>query len=378
MQTAKLFVFVGIVIAGLLCARPLARAQPASGPASNGEAPTPDDDDSSSEDDSILVDDPSSPWSQGVSAEDRRAATALLREGTRLYLIPLYPKAAEQYAAALRKWKHPGIYYNLALTQRNLGKEGDALENLERALQYGERGLGPQRFREAQKQLAAVKRLLGRLRVTCRVPGAEVTLDGVTLFTGPGSYEGWVKATSHEITAKRPGYLSEARRVTVAPEQRLEIELKLTTLEEAADASRRWAVWKPWSVVIAGGVVAAASGGLHALASRNFAAYDEQFRDLDCAIPLGDPTRVPGCPEDDPQLEAKGLNDRLRLARREQAIAVGGYVVGGSLFAAGVVLLYMNRPRMAEQATEKWSARAVTVVPEVSSDMLGIRVSVSH
>src|SRR6187402_414928 len=131
---------------GLVGDRALVQAQPASGgPASSESTPTSPsndpsltEDDSSSEDDSILVDDPDSSWSQGVSAEDRRAARALLRESARLYMVPLYAKAAEQYTAALRKWKHPAIYYNLALTQRNLGKESDARENLERALQYGE------------------------------------------------------------------------------------------------------------------------------------------------------------------------------------------------------------------------------------------------
>jgi hypothetical protein len=385
LKTAKLFIFIGAVIAGLLCVRSPARAQPASGTGSDEASSAPSagdpastDDDSSSEDDSTLIDDPNSPWSQGVSVEDRRAARALLREGARLYMVPLYEKAAEQYIAALRKWKHPALYYNLALTQRNLGKESDALENLERALKYGEQGLGPKRFREAQKQLADVKRLLGRLRVICKVPGAEVTLDGVTLFIGPGSYEGWVKAKSHEITAKRAGYISEARRVTVASEQRQDVELKLITLDEAADASRRWAVWKPWAVVIAGSAIAAASGGIHALASRNFTSYDDQFGDLNCAIPMGDPPRVPGCPKDDSQLEEKGLNDLLKLARREQALAVGGYIVGGSLIATGVMLLYMNRPRMSEQEAGSRSMRAVTVVPEVSGNMFGVLVRVSH
>jgi hypothetical protein len=365
---------------GLIGDLALAQAQPASGgPAAGGSTPTPPgnapaltEDDSSSEDDSTLVDDPDSPWSQDVSAEDRRAARALLREGARLYMVPLYAKAAEQYVAALRKWKHPAIYYNLALTQRNLGKESDARENLEHALQYGEKGLGPKRFGEAQKQLAAVKRLLGRLRVTCKIPGAEVTLDGVTIFTGPGKYEGWVKAKSHEITAKKAGYLSEARRMTVASDQLQEVELKLITLEEAADASRHWAVWKPWAVVIAGGVIAAAGGGFHALASKDFNDYDDRFLQLDC-VTSPDP-QAPGCTKEQIGPDLNALLDR---AKRRQVYAVGGYIAGGSLLAAGIVLLYMNRPRLAEEAAISPS-RTVAVVPMVSLDMLGISVSVSH
>lgn len=379
MHITKLFIFAGAVVVGLICEHPLARAQPASEPASTESSPAPTkdepastDDDSSSENDSILVDEPNNPWSQGVSTEDRRAAIALLREGTRLYLIPLYAKAAEQYAAGLRKWKHPGIYYNLALTQLNLGKESDALDSLEHALQYGEKGLGPKRFREAQKQLADVKRSLGRLRVTCRIPGAEVTLDGVTLFIGPGSYEGWVKAKSHEVTAKKTGYLSEARRVTVASEQRQDIDLKLITLDEAADASRRWAVWKPWAVVAAGGVVAVAGGGLHARSARNFNKYDDEFRLLPCA---SEPPEAPsGCT---PMDIGSKLNRKLKRAELQQNVAVGGYIVGGALLTVGMVFLYLNRPQLLEQRESTSLIKTIAITPILGSNEVGISVVVS-
>ncbi|HEX2690676.1 MAG TPA: hypothetical protein VHN14_28865 [Kofleriaceae bacterium] len=138
-------------------------------------------------------------------------------EGNRLFKIPLFGRAAEQYTAALRQWKHPAFYFNLALAQLNLGKDVEAHDSLEQALKYGEEPLGAERFQEAKKQLQEVERQLGRLHVTCQTLGAEVTLDGVLLFTGPGSYEGWVKAQDHEITAKNPDYLAQARRVTISP-----------------------------------------------------------------------------------------------------------------------------------------------------------------
>jgi tetratricopeptide (TPR) repeat protein len=374
----------GVTIAGLICSHASLRAQPASEPAPTGGAPTPTGDEPAPTGDEpaptgdapIVTDDPDKPWSQGVSAESRTAARALFLEGNRLFRIPLFARAAEQYAAALAKWKHPAFYFNLALAQLNLGKEVEAYESLQHALRHGEAPLGADQFREAQKQLAEVKRQIGQLRVTCQTPGAEVTLDGVTLFIGPGSYEGWVKAKAHEITVKKAGYLSEARRVTVSSRQLQDIEL--VTLGQATDASRRWAVWKPWAIVIGGGAIAAAGGGFHALASRNFTAYDEQFRGLDCALPQGDPPQVPGCPKDDPRLEEQGLNARLKLAKREQRIAIGGYIVGGSLIATGVVLLYMNRPRLSEREAAGGATRAVTVVPEVSGDMFGVVMSVSH
>jgi hypothetical protein len=308
------------------------------------------------------------PWTRGVSAETRQAARDLFLEGNRLFKIPLFARAAEKYTEALGKWKHPAFYFNLALAQLNLGQDVEAHESLEQALRHGVEPLGAVQFQEAKKQLQEVERQLGRIRVTCPTVGAEVTLDGAPLFIGPGSYEGWVKAQAHEITAKKPNYLAQAKRVTVSPGKLQELDLRLVTLGEAADTGRRWAIWKPWAVVGAGVVVAAASGGLHALSARQFSDYDQQFQQQSCA-------QMDGCTES----EIFELNKQLSRATREQQLAVGGYVAGGSVIAAGVVLLYLNRPRLEEQeGATRSSASSITVVPEVSRDTFGILVSVSH
>src|SRR5690606_13655211 len=122
----------------------------------------------------------------------------------------------------------------------------------------------------------------------------------------------------------------------------LDVDLSLLTLSQATDASRRWAVWKPWAVVAAGGAIAVAGGGLHALAARTFTGYDDRVTNLMCAMPSGDPPRIPGCTEGD---IGPGLSSQRRRAERQQRIAVGSYIVGSSLIATGIVLLYMNRPR---------------------------------
>lgn len=382
MKTVPSWIFLGVLLIGLVHERAPLRAQPADKdtPADRAPAapkglaePTTDAPAQSDDDPIVTDDDDNKPWSQGVSAENRKAARKLFLEGNRLFRVPLFAKAAEQYMAALGKWKHPAFYFNLALAQLNLGKEVDARESLEQALQYGEAPLGAEQFHEAQKQLKEVRRQLGQIRVTCRTPGAEVTMDGMTLFIGPGSYQGWTKAKTHELTAKKAGYLSEAQRVTVSSEGLRDVELKLVTLSQATDASRRWAAWKPWAVVAAGGLIAAGGGGLHALAARSFDDYDKEVSRL-CSTPAGDPPRV-GCTQDeiDPELAVQ-----LQRARRQQVIAVSSYVVGGSLVATGIVLLYMNRPRIAEQAGSSLSAGGVELTPVVSTDMLGLQLSMSH
>jgi hypothetical protein len=318
-----------------------------------------------------VINGPDKPWTRGVSMENRKAARALFLEGNRLFRIPLFTRAAEKYVAALGKWKHPIIYLNLALAQLNTDRDVEARASLEHALEHGEEALGAENFQGAQLQLREIERQLGRIRVSCRTPEAQVTLDGVLLFTGPGSYEGWVKAKDHEITAKKPEYLSEARRVTVSSGQFQAINLKLITLREAAEASRRWEVWKPWAAVAAGGALTAIGGIFHALASKEFKKYDRGFLSLDCANAMS-----PDCHEGDPTL--KVISDQLTLARRERAIAAGSYVVGGSLFVTGLVLLYLNQPRLAERIGEHSSDRGVAVGPMMSGDMFGVLVDVIH
>jgi tetratricopeptide (TPR) repeat protein len=315
----------------------------------------------------VAAGDDNAPWNQGVNNETREAARAVFLEGNRLFKIPLFARAAEKYIEALSQWKHPAFYFNLALAQLNLAEDLEAHKALELALQHGEVPLGAEHFQEARKQLQEVERRLGRLRIRCRLSGAEVTMDGATLFRGPGSYEGWAEAKAHEIVAKKPEYLPKTRRVTVAAGQLQDLELKLVTLDEAADAGRRWAKWKPWTVVAAGITLGAGGGALHALSAHSFQTYDKEFLKLPCS--------GFGCKKAE---VGPALNTQLSHARLEQKIAVGGYIAGGSLVAAGIALVYLNRPRLVEQQNSSSIADRVAVAPTVSTSMVGILMTVRH
>lgn len=380
MKAVSRWLLFEMLVASLICRASSLHAQPASESAlagsestspSDGQPATTQSPTGPADDKPVVADDPDKPWSQGVSAENRYAARELFLEGNRRFRIPLFTKAAEKYAAALTKWKHPAFYFNLAIAQLNLGQEVDARENLENALKYGEEPLGADQFQEAQKQLREVERQLGRIRVTCSTEGAEVILDGVRLFTSPGSYEGWAKAKSHEIMAQKAGYLSESRQVTVSSGQLQQVHLKLITLSEAADASRRWSVWKPWAVVAAGGAIAAAGGMLHRRSSTNFNTFDARFLQLECGTDKGE---FPGCTKAEVPPE---LTTKLRRARQQQVLAAGSYVAGGVLVATGIALLYLNQPRLDERSN-RYSARSISAAPIISSDMVGVQMTLGH
>lgn len=345
-KAKKTWIFVGAIVCGVIVGCPPLYAQVTGAPSTAGGN--------------------GNPWDQGVPIETREAAREVFLEGNRLFKIPLFAQAIEKYTEALSRWKHPAFYFNLALAQLNLGQDLEARNSLEQAMKYGAEPLGADEFQEAKKQLREVEHRLGRIRVSCPTPGAEITLDGVTLFIGPGSQETWVKAQVHEVTAKRSQYVTQVKHVTVAPGAKETLDLPLRKLFE----DRPWAPWMPWAVVGSGAAVAAAGGVLHALSARDFHAYDSGFVKLLCA-PMG-------CTEQAIDEADPDLSPKLSRARLEQKIAVGGYIAGGAAIAAGVVLLYLNRPHLAEQEGENPRATGAAMVPVVSAEMLGVLVTVSH
>jgi len=343
-KTANVSIFVGVLVCGLFAGSAPLHAQAVDEPNMAGGE--------------------NMPWNKGITEETRTAARAVFLEGNRLFKIPLFSQAVEKYTEALEKWKHPAFYFNLAIAEINLSQYLEARENLEQALKYGPEPLRADRFEEAKKQLVEVEHHLGRIRVSCPTPGAEITLDGVTLFTGPGSQEAWVTTQPHEVAAKRAEYVPHAKRVTVAAGTAETVNLSLHKLIE----DRPWAVWKPWALVGAGVAIVAAGGSVHALSARKFNDYDNKFLTLQCA-------NSGGCMESTirPPLRAE-----LSRARLEQKIAVGGYIAGGAAVAAGVVLVYLNRPHLTEQDGTNPNATGIAMVPVVSAEMLGVLLTVNH
>ena len=351
------------------------------------------------------------PQAQGPSHTDRQTAKALVNQGIAAQNAKDYDKAVELYNKAFALIPHPillfnigqahrlagrldravtfyerylandpngsestgareilaAFYYSEALAQLKVGQEVEARDNLERMLRHGDGLLGVEQLTEAQRQLREIERQLGQIRVTCQTKGAEITLNGVTLFIGPGSYAGWLKAKTYELTAKKAGYQPDARQVAVSAGKIVNIDLNLATLSQAADSSQRWAAWKPWVPIAIGGTIGAVGGVFHALSSRNFNYYDRLFSALHCA-------RSHGCIE---ELIPNELNIRLNLASRQRAMAVSGYAIGGSLIAAGIVLLYLNQPRSVGRHVGA-SAQNVAVSPAISRDMLGILISMGR
>lgn len=303
------------------------------------------------------------PWARGVSPAEQETALARFEEGNALLKDSLFAQAADKYREALAHWSHPRIHYNLALALMSLDQPIAVYENLEEALRYGADGLDPDKHNQARGYLALIGQQVARIEVRCDQPGAEVTLDGKLLFTGPGSRQTLVRTGEHRLVASKRGYLTASRPLTLSPGQELRVGLELLALDRVTESRRHWSAWKPWTVVGSGTALALAGGYLHWRSSQGFVAYDEGVAH-DCDG---------GCPD--------GVSEALQAQRKratlQQNLAIASYATGGAALVTGMVLAYVNRARVvrvdltgdAEAASAAPAPAAIT--PMVSPGGLG-------
>jgi hypothetical protein len=306
----------------------------------------------------IGPDDASRPWAEGVTELDQKQAMELFTRGNGLLRDALFVRAADSYREALSHWKHPAIYYNLALALINLEKPLALYEALVQSMRFGAAPLDEDKFRRAQNYKRLTEAQLAQIEIVCNEPGTQVAMDGKVLFTGPGRHEALVPVGEHSIVGTKAGYLATTLPRVFKGGDDLTIEVKMYTVEDLTRQERRWAVWQPWAVVGGGVAVAALGGLLHASAKGSYDDYDAGI------------AACGGCaPPDD----LAGKRDRGDLL---QGLAVSSYIAGGAAVAAGAVMVYLNRGRLYRVSPEELEG-GVAVVPTFGPDGAGLQATVS-
>lgn len=318
----------------------------------------------------LLLSEVASADAQPVGAQ----ADVLFREGRNLMADGKIPEACVAFEQSQKLDPAVTTLINLAACRERLGQLATAWELLREAERQAQSAND-----EAATQLhiialeRAAKLELRVSRLTIRVPD-QSKFNQLEILCNEEHVpdEKWNRARPvdggvYKIVARAPGMKEWSTLVT----------LKSTTDTQTVDipnlrdidpkpiisrnaTRRRWAAWKPWTVVSSGGMIMIVGGLLHGLAYRNFKRTDEEFQQLPCGsfgMCLLDQIPI-------------GIKEKWILARREQTIAVGSYIAGGSLIAAGIGLLYMNRPRYAGR-------KSLAVAPSVARDMLGIIVTIN-
>ena len=272
-----------------------------------------------------------SPWTQGVSEEQKAAAKKLLDAGNALLLENKYVEALEQYTAALKVWDHPAIRFNIVRCLIQLQRNVEAYDNLKLALKFGKAPLEDAVYNEALAYEKLLSTQVSDLTVRCSQPGVSVTLDGKPLATCPANETRRVSPGPHQIVGTKQGLLPKTLELVVIGGKPMAVDLELAPLEAGARIVHRWPGYVPWSVIGGGAVVLGVGGLLQYIAGEQMRSYD-QFVDGRC---------TGNCPESE-------LADIAYLktgAETKSAIGISLMIGGGAALATGAVLLYLNRGR---------------------------------
>ncbi|MEZ4402932.1 MAG: hypothetical protein R3B06_23120 [Kofleriaceae bacterium] len=303
------------------------------------------------------------PWADGVSQAEQQTAVVLFGEGNKLLRDSLFPKAVAKYQEALGHWKHPAIYYNLALALVNLDQPLQILEALDHAMEYGAAPLDADKFDRAKGYKLLVEKQIGQVEYTLSVAGAKLVLDGKEVFTGPGTYSARVRAGEHTVVARAEGYTPVPLTVKILGGTTSAITIPMYTDAELTRESRKMPNWVPYSVLGAGVVVASVGGLLHNSAKGNFDSYDQAVSTCASTDPTGGCSTLPG-----------GVAAMKASAESNQRLAFTAYAVGGAAVVAGVVLVILNRPHTYRIDPTRGAAD-LALTPVVGRDLSGLALS---
>jgi len=267
------------------------------------------------------------PWYQQSTAEAQQRADALFKQAVDKHQQLLRVDAMELYEQALAIWDNPDIRWNLALVLNDLGKYLPAHEQLEGTLRWGAT-LGLERLAEVRERMQALEtQRLARIEAVSDEPGADIKLDGQPWFHGAGRESTLVLPGTHYIAETKSGYSPTTVSVVVAAGEQYRATLHMVV--DHTVEMRRWAAWRPWSLVALGTAVTAVGAGLERQAFARRDAAAKRLQQL-CNTIVCEPMN----PRD---------SDR---AARDYHWALGALATGGTAIAVGLVLVWFNRPQM--------------------------------
>ncbi|MEZ4367702.1 MAG: hypothetical protein R2939_15710 [Kofleriaceae bacterium] len=307
------------------------------------------------------------PWAKDVTPEQQRQALVLFTEANDLLRDALFVRAVEKYREALRYWRHPAIYYNLALALVNLDQPVEMDAALDEAMRYGEAPLDADKLDRAKGYKLLVAKQIATVEYSVDVAGAKVTFDGTEVLVGPGTWEARVRAGDHAVAASAEGYLPVQFTQKLGGGETTRLRLRLYTDAEVTRYRRRFATWLPWTVTGVGVAIAGVGALLHASALSGFDAYDAAIAECARTDPSG------GCSSPSPD-----ITDRRRTAESRQLLGISGYALGGAAIAAGVTMLVLNRPssyRINPGAEAVPAPAPVAVTPVIGDGVLGLAAS---
>lgn len=274
-----------------------------------------------------------------VSSEDKAAAQVLFDQGRQLLEAKSYDEACPKFAESQRLDPAVGTLLNLARCYQLAGKTASAWINYLEAAAAAKRDGQAQREEVARKFAQELEPQLSKLtiQVPKRQPGMELKRDGAVVRESLWGTAVPVDPGEHEIVATAPGFLPWTKKITVEPNAApASVEVGTLAVDPSYQSGGGTAGGgepdvEPAdpTVPLALGIVAGVLGlgGLGVGTAFGIIAGNKNDESLSA------------CRPDDPNLcsqEGVDLRDEALTAGN---VSTAGFIAGGVLLAAGIVLV---------------------------------------
>jgi hypothetical protein len=160
-----------------------------------------------------------------ASPEAKAKAKVLVNEGSALYQSGDIAGALEKFQEAHATYASPKIWFNIGQANRDLGRFDESLAAFDKFL-IGATDASPETIADAQKALDELRPKLGRVRIECQIPGAELNIDGKIVGQAPLLDPIWVMPGRHQITALAAGASPAIEMVSVVAGKDIFVDLK--------------------------------------------------------------------------------------------------------------------------------------------------------
>ncbi|WPB73924.1 PEGA domain-containing protein [Archangium violaceum] len=173
----------------------------------------------------------------GASAAPRRApnkanleeAQSRYQRGKELYAENDFQASLLEFQRAYELAPSYRLLYNIAQVQYQLQDYAGALRSFQQYLLEGSTELSSQRKDEVQREIDKLQGRVAYLRITVSKPGAEITVDDVSVGISPLPETVLVSAGRRRVVASLPGHLPASRTVDVAGRDTANVALELVS-----------------------------------------------------------------------------------------------------------------------------------------------------
>ncbi len=208
-----------------------------------------------------------------ASSENRALAETLFFTGRGMMEAKRYADAAVKLAESYRLDPAPGTLLNLAVCHQNIGKVASAWGEFRQALADAKRAGRADREELAAAAIAELEPELPWLSIevptAARVPGLEITRNGLRISSAAWATELPVDPGDVEIVARAPGYKPKTQKVKIEKKQHLTVQVeKLDVAPIETRPVDGWSVRRKTGLAIVGfGVTAATIGAAFGVAA---------------------------------------------------------------------------------------------------------------